>query len=267
VHDSVISGVSGPTSLLSAIRARKGAGIGSRATWTGRDLLVGIALAVLSLLMLGACIAYPAEAAFGKNQSASRAFLSLTILLWDGSLVLIVLWLTKRRGATPSDLGWQLPWQNETWSIWRIAAIIAVAYAAFWIVLIIYHGIVEQTGLENLLPDQQIQSDVLVKIWVLPIIGLSVVVGAPIAEELAFRGFVYGGLRRRFTVPVAALLSGLLFSLAHGQLGLIVPLTLTGAILALVYERTGSIWTSMSLHVLVNFVSLVVLVAGGGNNG
>jgi membrane protease YdiL (CAAX protease family) len=244
-----------------------GEGVGARATWTLRDILVGIILSVLSLLLLGASIAFPAEALLGKDEPKTRALLALTILLWDGSLVLLVNWLARRRGGTASSLGWCPTWENESWSPWRIAAFIAVAYAAFWAVLISYNEVVKQAGFESMLPSQQLPGDFFDSIWVIPILGLSIIVSAPIAEELAFRGFVYGALRRKVNVPVAAVLSGLLFSVAHGQLGLIIPFTLIGAILAIVYERTGSIWMNMGLHCILNLVSFIVLLVLGGKTG
>jgi membrane protease YdiL (CAAX protease family) len=87
-----------------------------------------------------------------------------------------------------------------------------------------------------------------------------VCVVAPVAEELFFRGFLFGGLRRHGLV-VAALVSGTAFGLAHvasSPIGFIVPLAALGVILALLYERTGSLYPSMGLHALNNSVAFGV---------
>ncbi len=94
--------------------------------------------------------------------------------------------------------------------------------------------------------------------WAL--IGACLLVGAiaPMAEELFFRGFVFGALRR-FGFPVAALVTGLLFGAAHvasAPIGYIVPLAVLGVILCGVYERTGSLYPGMALHSLNNAVAL-----------
>jgi hypothetical protein len=95
---------------------------------------------------------------------------------------------------------------------------------------------------------------------VLVLAALLVCVMAPLAEEVFFRGFLFGALRKR-GVPLAALVSGLCFGLAHvasSPIGFLVPLALLGVILALLYERTGSLYPSIALHCLNNAVAFGV---------
>lgn len=90
--------------------------------------------------------------------------------------------------------------------------------------------------------------------------GLLVCVVAPVCEELFFRGFLFGALRKRGLI-VATVVSGLAFGLAHvasSPIGFIVPLAALGMILALLYERTGSLYPSMALHALNNSVAFGV---------
>lgn len=90
--------------------------------------------------------------------------------------------------------------------------------------------------------------------------GFLVCVVAPLTEELFFRGFLFGGLRRR-GLAVAAIVSGLAFGLAHvggSPIGFIVPLAALGIILALLYERTGSLYPPIALHALNNSIAFGV---------
>lgn len=90
--------------------------------------------------------------------------------------------------------------------------------------------------------------------------GFLVCVVAPVAEELFFRGFLFGALRKR-GVPIAVLVSGGVFGLAHvasSPVGFIVPLATLGMILALLYARTGSLYPSIALHALNNSVAFGV---------
>ena len=90
--------------------------------------------------------------------------------------------------------------------------------------------------------------------------GFLVCVVAPVAEELFFRGFLFGALRKR-GLPIAALVSGVTFGLAHvasSPIGFIVPLATLGVILALLYERTGSLYPSIALHALNNSIAFGV---------
>jgi membrane protease YdiL (CAAX protease family) len=81
---------------------------------------------------------------------------------------------------------------------------------------------------------------------------------APICEETCFRGMLFGGLRRRLPRLGAALLSGTIFGALHVFNGIEVvpPLIAFGVILALLYEKTGSILPGIALHVLNNAVAL-----------
>lgn len=83
-------------------------------------------------------------------------------------------------------------------------------------------------------------------------------VAAPICEEIFFRGMIFRYLRRRWPLWLAALVSATIFGAAHlspATSPLIVPvLAFIGLVLALVYERTGSLTNSMMLHALNNGV-------------
>ena len=82
-----------------------------------------------------------------------------------------------------------------------------------------------------------------------------VVVGAPLAEELAFRGLLFGDLRPRYGFSVALVVSAALFALAHWEsthlyAAAVLPL---GLLLGYVRERTGSVRASALLHAIYNF--------------
>ncbi|MFZ1501525.1 MAG: CPBP family intramembrane glutamic endopeptidase, partial [Nitrospira sp.] len=88
------------------------------------------------------------------------------------------------------------------------------------------------------------------------------VVFAPVFEELAFRGLLFGVFRRRFQWGVAAMLSAALFALAHGY-GLIGFLSVfwSGLIWAWAYERTGSLWPGMIGHAINNLLVCLSVMA------
>jgi hypothetical protein len=93
----------------------------------------------------------------------------------------------------------------------------------------------------------------------LPIQILLIVFAAPICEEVCFRGMLFGGLRRRLPRLAAALISGLIFGALHATTGIsaVPPLIVFGVVLALLYEKTGSILPGIALHMLNNSVALL----------
>ena len=90
---------------------------------------------------------------------------------------------------------------------------------------------------------------------------LAFVVLAPIAEELFFRGFLFGGLRRRLSFVPAMLITSVLFGLAHGQLNVGLDTFALSLVLCFLYEGTGSIWTSMALHMIKNGLAFSFLLS------
>jgi len=103
------------------------------------------------------------------------------------------------------------------------------------------------------------QTDIAEDFGPLPFQILLIAVAAPISEELCFRGMLFGGLRERLPRLGAALLSAAIFGALHAVTGIsaVPPLIAFGFILALLYERTGSIVPGILLHMLNNSVALV----------
>ena len=101
--------------------------------------------------------------------------------------------------------------------------------------------------------------------------ALIVVLLAPFVEEVLFRGLVFGNLRRK-SAAVGYLVSCLLFALLHVWQFAVVNRDITyfllmlqylvpGLVLAWVYDRTGTLWTSIGLHAAANALSAWTLVA------
>lgn len=88
---------------------------------------------------------------------------------------------------------------------------------------------------------------------------------APFAEEIAFRGLLFGWLRERLGLHLAALISALCFASLHGLLLLIPALTVIGYALAILYHRSGSLWTAIVAHGIFNTIMVSILYAALAN--
>ncbi len=84
---------------------------------------------------------------------------------------------------------------------------------------------------------------------------------APVTEELFFRGFVFAGLRSRWSLWPSAIAVGLIFGIVHAPTGLtaVVPLAGLGVALCWLYDRTGSLWPCVTAHVINNCLALLVV--------
>ncbi len=92
---------------------------------------------------------------------------------------------------------------------------------------------------------------------------LSVVVCAPVLEEILFRGLVFESCRERFGNGAAVLISALLFGLIHGVPVQIINAFVVGLIFGYVYLRTGSLLSVILLHMINNGIAYISLAFFG----
>lgn len=83
----------------------------------------------------------------------------------------------------------------------------------------------------------------------------------PIGEEVFFRGFVYTGLRRKYGVRNGILLSSLFFGVTHGIPWQIPYAFVAGIILAAVYEKTGSLYSPILIHIINNSLAVIGIIS------
>lgn len=87
-------------------------------------------------------------------------------------------------------------------------------------------------------------------------------IGAPLTEELLFRGLLLGVLRDRLGVWPAVLLQGALFGVIHGtDPAAIVPLAALGVALGALRVRSDSLGPAVFTHAVNNAVALGLAVA------
>lgn len=94
-------------------------------------------------------------------------------------------------------------------------------------------------------------------------LGLSIFLAcgvAPLVEEMLFRGYIYGTVRR-LTHPIFAILVvGAIFAVVHGNLPALLPLWIFSILLCLAYEWSGSLWVSIGMHAFFNATNIVMMM-------
>jgi hypothetical protein len=138
---------------------------------------------------------------------------------------------------------------------WIAIALVVPVLAAGMFFNVFYVVMVDITELDLLLPPPM--PPLFAEGGAALILGIVLaVIVAPVAEEAFFRGFIFSGLRRRFGLIGSAALSALIFAVAHFQIGVLVPVFVLGLMLAWVYYRTSTIWSSILVHVAYNGLAL-----------
>jgi len=223
---------------------------------------VAAGLALPLLLWAGSLATAVAQGELEDATEGEIAFgLVLTIIL-DTALIGIAAWLSIRRyrlgwgalGLRPFDRGlWWLP---------------PVAAAGALLGIITYGVILQAVGADAASPRQEDLDPIFESRTILPLTGFAVLVMAPLAEEIFFRGFIFGGLIRPLGVTGAMVASGVLFGIFHitsvDTLGVVLPFSAIGALFAWLYYRSGSLWPGMGAHFLFNVVGFAAGAAAGG---
>jgi membrane protease YdiL (CAAX protease family) len=87
---------------------------------------------------------------------------------------------------------------------------------------------------------------------------LALILIAPVAEELFFRGVVYNAWERERGPVVAVIGSAALFAAIHTSLFSLVPIFALGVALAILFQRTRSLPATMAMHAGFNAISVTL---------
>ena len=88
---------------------------------------------------------------------------------------------------------------------------------------------------------------------------IALVVVAPAAEELIFRGVIYGEMRK-VNPYLATIIVSLMFGIAHGQLNVSITTFAMSLVMCFMREKlTGTVWSTIIFHMIKNAVAFYFL--------
>lgn len=96
---------------------------------------------------------------------------------------------------------------------------------------------------------------------------ISLVILPPIVEEIVMRGFLFGSLKQGMRVVPAAIVTSVIFAIAHLQLGhgagplwiAAIDTFMLSLVLCYLRQRTGSLWAGIGLHMIKNLIAFTYL--------
>ena len=131
-----------------------------------------------------------------------------------------------------------------------LIALLAIGIAQavnFLIALIPYEDAVYEETSEQMF----YQTGLIMQLAVIGVIG-------PISEELIFRGLVFRRIRDYGGFLPAALISGLVFGVYHGNITQGIFATIMGILFAMIYEHYGTIWAPIAAHIANNILATLM---------
>ncbi len=154
-------------------------------------------------------------------------------------------------------------WLGLVWKKWPWVFLLGPgAVVGMWVVFGVlmsvgYSDLMESLGVEKAQETVKLfqkEQDMMVVV----LMAFTVLVVAPICEEIVFRGYLYGAVKRFVGPRFSAITTGLVFSAAHGSMVSMLPLFVFGMVLAWLYEHTGSIWAPIAVHFLFNGATVTI---------
>ena len=222
--------------------------------WGLLDVLVAfvgsIALSVLLAVAVGLVSGQPLSVATTPGLAVlSLVFPWLAVAGWP-----ILASLTRGNGPR-IDYGFTFRGVDLVWGVTGGIVALMLAGLIGWITTLIQGDFTSAAGD---LADQLADS----RIWFVLVL-LAIAVGAPIVEEILFRGLFWNAVAKRGLSPwIATATSALAFSLFHFELVRLPLLLVTGLVLGYLRQRTGSITAPIVAHTVNNLVGVIGLLTG-----
>ena len=151
----------------------------------------------------------------------------------------------------------------------RVSALALAGGALFGLAAFYLVAVAEHAWLERLLPTPPAVERALEHMvvptegprpLVVDLLGFALV--PALAEELLFRGVLYGALKPRLGTVGAVVASALVFGAYHGSIYRFVPAAMSGLFIGGVRAAGRSLWPALAFHLVNNAVVVVALHVG-----
>jgi membrane protease YdiL (CAAX protease family) len=226
-------------------------------TWFDLGLYVvgGLGVFMLASLLIG----------FAARRLGGQATIGASLALYAANVICLggaVLGLgVMRRKFTWADLGLVRRVWRWYWPL--LAVVITLGFLPLRVLLGLLVQWLAAGSLQGLQTRMQVFAPTGQFTWLafgVTLVGAGVL--APVSEELYFRGLIHRALRPRFSFWLRVLLSTSFFAVAHfDTLAVVASSFVIGAVNAVTYEWTDSLWLPILTHIFNNSLA-VVLVYG-----
>lgn len=187
------------------------------------------------------------------------------VLIAEALTLGVLWWFLKRRKASIRSLGFHRK------PIPKDLALIVGGFVVYFVLLIVATSLAGGVFNVDIEQDQDVGFKAVTTNLDMLMAFASLVLLPPVVEEVVFRGFLYGGLRRRLGIWSATFVASLMFAAPHllasedGSLLWVaaVDTFVLSYVLCYLRERTGNLWASIGVHALKNglaFIYLFILV-------
>lgn len=226
--------------------------------WGIGDSVLGLVIAQAAAIIGGAVIlvsfGYVSDGELALDEVSLGMLTVLQAFLWIGYGGWPLL-ISRMKGNGPvADFGWKFRRSDLYQGLLVGAGLQLFAVPALYLFLFLFIGEQDVSEAARGLTDMAAGPvDVVLLI-------LIVVVGAPVVEELFFRGLLLRSVERRFGPWPAIIVSSLVFAAVHFQLLQFPALALFGLLAGWLTIRSGRLGPAIWAHVGFNGVTVAILL-------
>jgi uncharacterized protein len=177
--------------------------------------------------------------------------------LWVGLLGAPYLAARFKGNGMRRDFGLTAKWSDAT--VGGFAGLVG-QFAILWLVYLPLSLLTDVTADEFSEPAQNMADKAVGPVGAVMLV-LVVGIGAPIAEEIFYRGLLQRSLIRRVGVPWGIAIASVLFAATHFQLLQLPALALAGALFGVLAHRAGRLGPAIAAHIVFNMTAVVTLLA------
>lgn len=178
----------------------------------------------------------------------------------------LLTWQVLRQGGQSLrtiGLGWYRPWQDVLWGFglgvvcFAIGPLCEYVSRLFFTLFLDESTVMEMLSWENGLAGNLIFQGQSRQLHLY--LGGLVIMVAPIAEEVFFRGYAYSVFKERWGTTTALFMSSLLFAAVHAYVIYFPSVFLLGFLLGLAYEWRKNLLTPIVAHGVMNLLVAITV--------
>ncbi len=171
-----------------------------------------------------------------------------------GAFMAMISWLLYQNDQKKRELGILGKGKEPRWCpviVWLFVIVISIAGCQ------LMNDVITMAGLHEMFPTYVDVADQVIYSQPAWLIFVTVGIVAPLAEEFIFRGLLFCRMKDWMKPWLAIILSGLLFGAYHGNVVQFIYAFFMGMIFAIIYHKTGTLWTTVVAHMTANFWSVL----------
>ena len=217
-------------------------------------LMVSVAVTLCTGIYFAICLLLGEEAYHTQMLEQMIMDSSLLQTMVSAMLMALISWLLYRRDQKNRELGILGNGKEKKWCpkmLWLSVLLISIAGCQ------LLNDVIEIAGLHELFPTYSNVAEQTIYNQSAWVILLTVCVAAPLSEELIFRGLLFHRMKDWMKPWIAVILSAVLFGAYHGNMVQFIYAFVMGMIFAMIYHRTGTLWTAIMAHMIANLWSVL----------